>query len=122
MGTWAEGNFDNDGSLDYLAGLNHQLTTAIEEVLADQMRVRLDEDGEAILMPSVEILALLCERYNAAPPKETTVQQWRKKYLQVFDKQIDGLQPKADFKTRRRRVIDHTFEWLEGLARSYWQS
>jgi hypothetical protein len=120
MGDWGEENFANDGARDYLNVLTTRLIATISEVAADETRILLDEDGEGMLMPSVEILALLCERYNAKPPRQATVQQWHQKYLEVYDRTIDRFRVKPEFKTGRRKVIEQTFRWLESLAESYW--
>src|SRR5262245_13955235 len=98
MGTWSEENFGNDGARDYLAMLTAKLVATINEVFADPERTALDEDGETLLMPSVEVLALLCERYDVAPPRPATVRQWHQTYLAVYDGQIDNLRPKGDYK------------------------
>ena len=123
MGTFTADNFGNDGAQDYLAMQTAKLVATIKEVLADEERMRPDEDGETLLMPSVEILALLCERYGAAPPRPVTVRQWADKYLAVYDASIDRQRPRpsAEFKTGRRKAIDQTFRWLEGLAESHWE-
>ena len=125
MGTFAPddfGNFANEGAMDYLSMLTARLVATITEVCADEERLALDEDGETLLMPSVEILALLCERYGVAPPRPAKVRQWRDKYLAVYDASVDRLRPRPapEFKAGRRKVIDQTFRWLEGLAESHW--
>jgi hypothetical protein len=129
MGTWAEGNFDNDEAGEYVDELIEHFSENIEEILDDAERGGLDEtrlsiafvsEGEGRLMPSVELIALLAERYNAAPPKEETVHKWRERYLKVYDKQIDGLDPKSGYKEARRKTIEKTFEWLESLSRTSW--
>lgn len=120
MAAFSEENFGNDGAMDYLAMLTARLVATITEILANAERLELDEDGESMFMPSVEVLALLCERYNAKPPKPATVQKWHSKYLQVFDRGIDALKPKPEFKTKRRKVIENTFRWLESVAQTYW--
>jgi hypothetical protein len=120
METWGEGNFDNQGAKDYLNVLAARLVAAIKEVVADDERIQPDEDGETILMPSVELLALLCERYNVAPPKEKTIRQWGQQYLQVFDEAPDNCDRDSESKAKRRRMIERTFRWLEGLAESYY--
>jgi hypothetical protein len=61
----------------------------------------------------------LFERYDATPPKPATVRQWSQKYLKIYDRCIDDLNPDPHFKTARRKVIEHTFRWLEGLGESY---
>ena len=69
---------------------------------------------------AVEVLALLCERYDAAPPRLATVRGWHEKYLAAFD--AGKIKASASFKTARRKVIENTFRWLEGLAESYHES
>ncbi len=120
MGTFAADNFGNDGARDYLAGLTARLVATISEIMADESRLALDEDGETMLIPSVEILALLCERYDSHPPRPETVRQWAQKYLELFDRTIDSLHPKPGYKAARRKVIDKTFRWLESLAETSW--
>jgi hypothetical protein len=120
MGTCGEDNFANDGARGYLAMLTTQLVATINAVESNPARLALDEDGESMLMPSVEILALLCERAGAVPPKPALVRQWAKKYLALYDRTIDGSGPSEEYKTGRRTVIANTFHWLECLADSYW--
>lgn len=120
MGTLAEHNFGNEGAMEYLALQTAKLVATITEIMADPERLELDEDGESMLMPSVEILALLCERYGAMPPKPAVVRQWRQKYLDSYDRSIDKVTSDGKFKTARRKVIENTFRWLESLSESYW--
>ena len=70
-------------------------------------------------MPSIELLALLCERYNAAPPRPAVVRPWHEKYLKAYDRGIDKLKVTAEFKAGRRKAIEKTFRWLESLAESF---
>jgi hypothetical protein len=121
MGTFAEHNFGNDGATAYLSVLTSKLIATIKEVCADDGRLEADEDGETLLMPSVEVLALLCERYGATPPKAETARQWHQQYLAAFDATAGRLKLKADSKAARRKVIDNTFRWLEGLAEAHWE-
>ena len=114
-------NFDHDSARDYLKMLTTQLVATITAVVADDERLGLDEDGESLFMPSLEVLALLCERYNVAPPRLAMVRQWHEKYLKVYDRDIDSLGMTTAFKTGRRKVIEKTFRWLEGLAETYWE-
>src|SRR5213078_2312225 len=115
MGTWGVGNFDNDGAGDHVDMIIGQLEATIRDCLADEFKVMLDEDGESVLMPSVEILAVLCEYCKATPPTVEVIQGWQQRYLQVYDQQIDELvlDPKSGFKEQRRRVIVDTFNRLE---------
>ena len=119
---WGVGNFDNDGAMDFLSMQTMQLTATINAVASDDARIELDEDGETLFMPSVELLALLCERYNAEPPRPGTVRQWREKYLEAYDRGIDGLSPTDEFRVGRRKGVENTFHWLESLAESFWDA
>jgi hypothetical protein len=115
-------NFGTDGARDYLSMLSAKLVATVTEILRDEERIGLDEDGEAMFMPSVELLALLCERYGSTPPKPAKVAQWRDRYLQVFDETGEDYNPDPDFLDRRRKVIEKTFRWLMSLSESYWDS
>jgi hypothetical protein len=114
MGTWAAGNFDNDGALDYMGELMDLLTARVEESF--DAGAALDEEGEAILMPSIEVMALLSENCKTSPPDAKTVRKWKKKYLRIYDSEIDDLLPADDFKQERRKVIETTFDRLEKVA------
>lgn len=120
MAAFSEENFGNDGAVDYLSMLIVRLMATITEIVTSPDRLELDEDGESMFMPSIEVLALLCERYGGTPPKPATVRQWHNRYLQVYDRSIDDQDPTPEFKTSRRRVIENTFRWLEGLGESHW--
>ncbi len=119
---WTEENFGNDGARDYLAMLTAKLVATIREVMLDDERLEPDEDGESLLMPSIEVLALLCERYGAAPPRPTTIQQWHEKYLAAFDAGIEQMDPPPGFSEQRRKTIEKTFRWLESLSESYYET
>ena len=69
MGTWGAGNFASDAALDLIAHQVRRYITLINEIFADEDRFRLDEDAEGELMPSVEILILMCERCAGILPK-----------------------------------------------------
>lgn len=122
MGTWGEDNFANDGARDYLSMLSAKLVATVTEIYRDEERLALEEDGEAMFMPSVELLALLCERYASTPPKPSAVQQWRDKYLSVFDDGAESLNRDQEYLDARRKVIEKTFRWLLSLSESYWNN
>jgi len=120
MAAFSDENFGNDGAMDYLAMLTARLLATITEILTNPDRLEPDEDGESMFMPSVEVLALLCERYGAAPPRPATIKQWHARYLQAFDKGFDRMEGTDDFKAARRKVIENTFRWMESLSESHW--
>ena len=112
MGTLGHDNFATDGARDYLSMLAAKLVATVTEILRDDERLALDEDGEAMFMPSVELLALLCERYNATPPKASLVAQWSERYLEMFDRTVADYNPDPEFQAARRKTIETTFRWL----------
>jgi hypothetical protein len=112
MGTWGAGNFASDAALDFIAHQMRRYITLINEIFADEDRFRLDEDAEGELMPSVEILILLCERCAGILPKGLDVTAWKQRYLEMYDAQIDGLAPVPGHKEERRAVIERTFDRL----------
>jgi hypothetical protein len=116
-----EDNFGSADAREYLALRVAQLVANVSEVVASKHRIRPNEDGESMLMPSVELLALVCERYGAVPPRPETVRQWAEKYLRAFDRADDLAEPTPGFRVARRKVIEQTFRWLESLAESHWQ-
>jgi hypothetical protein len=117
MGTWNTGNFDCDGARDYLHdAFQKPLVERIESIMGDAVAVQLDEQGEDVLMPSIELLALLCEIYGCdggTLPEVATVRRWREEYLGGYDSYIDQLSPRPGYKEERRRVIEQTFARLE---------
>ena len=87
--------------------------TLINEIFADEeYRFLLDEDAEGELMPSVEILILLCEHCNGVLPEDLDVAAWKQRYLAMYDVQINGLDPVPGHKEERRAVIESTFDRL----------
>ncbi|HKB37169.1 MAG TPA: DUF4259 domain-containing protein [Gemmataceae bacterium] len=122
MGSWGDDNFANDGARDYLSMVTAKLVAQITEIFRDDERLGLDEDGEAMFMPSVELLALLCERYAATPPKPSAIQQWHDKYLRRYDETVESYNPDPAFQESRRKVIEQTFRCLLSLSESYWEN
>jgi hypothetical protein len=116
LGTWGEGNFENDDALDFIQEEVHRHVAAIEAIFADDWRFQLDTTGDAEgeLMPRVAILALLLEHCGAvfSPDTEPDVGAWKARYLEMYDDQIDGLEPGGDYKQQRRAVIADTFDTL----------
>jgi hypothetical protein len=112
MGTWGPGNFDSDASLDFINEEMDRHVRAIEAIMADPVRLRLDEDAEGELMPRVVLLTLLCEQCHGILAEGTDVASWKARYLAMYDDTIDALEPDEAYKTQRRAVIAETFDRL----------
>ena len=111
MGTWGPGNFSDDIALDWLGGLVDDLVADIEKGMTRPEAVC----GHA-LTAQLEVLALLCERLNAIPPKPDEIAAWRETYLQTWETEIDDYDPDPEYKAKRREVIDLTFDRLATVA------
>lgn len=120
MGTWDTGIFDNDEALDYVCELMDNLAGNINEFFETE-DPELGE-GEGKVVPSVAIIQLLSEHCGAAPPKTEQIEAWRKRYLHIYDEQIDGFEPEAAFKSARRETIARAFRNLETTAKKFWQN
>jgi hypothetical protein len=114
MTGWRPGNFEKDESLDFIQEEMDRHVAAIEAIFADCQRFQLDNTGDAEgeLMPRVAILALLCEHCGGLLDSTVAVGAWKARYLEMYDDQIDGLEPGGDYKLQRRAVIADTFDTL----------
>jgi hypothetical protein len=130
MGTWGPGNFDSDDAVDYLSGIVRGFVETVEQLFA-QGRAGLTDQGEGRLMPTVEMISVLCDWCQGGPPavrvvvppRPGMVRRWRQQYLQIYDEQIDGLLPPGgdSFGPERRAHIVRTFDRLEVLAMEGWE-
>ena len=112
MGTWAAGNFDNDNAGDYVYELVGGLVKQIESTVASESKMEPDRSSSVIMMCNVELVWVLCRHLNMTPPKAATVEEWKQKYLAVWEAYIDQLSPKAAYKQQRRAVLVQTFDQL----------
>src|SRR6476646_1436739 len=113
MGTWGAGNFDSDGAFDFIDEQIDRYITLVTEICADEeYRFRLDEDAEAELMPSIELLIFLCEHCGGVLPTGLDIAAWKQRYLAMYDADINYLEPSPEIKEERRAVIERTFDRL----------
>jgi len=115
MGTWGAGNFENDGAADYLIGVIEEFANRIENIL-EEGEANLDERGEEELVPNIAIISALCRELGASAPERESITEWKEKYLQIFDEQIEDFEPEEGYAEERRRVIEETFDELLELA------
>ena len=128
MGTWGPGNFDSDEAVDYVSGLVDGFVDTVEQLFA-QGRADLDDQGEGKLMPTVEVISVLCDWCRSGapairevtPPHPELIRRWKQQYLEIYDDQIDGLLPSEGFAEERRAHIVGTFDRLEVLAMEGWE-
>jgi hypothetical protein len=102
VGTWAAGNFDSDAALDLV---EHFAETVREEIAKPVDVGDLEE-----IMAAVSVLKVLVEHCHASAPDTEEIDSLRDAILEVYDEQIDGLEPHPDYKRDRRRTIVGTFD------------
>jgi hypothetical protein len=107
MGTWAEGNFDNDSALDFVSD--------IAKDVAGEMGPPEEVEDVDLVMSAVAVRKALVEHCHAPPPKRAEIESLKSAVLSIYDEQIDGLEPDPEYKVARRRVIAETFDQFLGL-------
>ncbi|HVT79286.1 MAG TPA: DUF4259 domain-containing protein [Phycisphaerae bacterium] len=102
MGTWAEGNFDNDTALDLVGDIAQSAT--------DEMTPPDAVEDVDLVMAAVAIRKVLVEHCNAPRPEPSQLKKLKAQVLAIYDEEIDGLEPEPQYKIARRKVIAQTFD------------
>ena len=118
MGTWGPGNLENDDALDELGTL---ITELLGRARSSTSR-EPDEYDHTTLFVELEI-ALALDAHGLLDgselPKTREVQALAQDYLAAWDRHIDALAPKPDFKTKRRAVIVATFDRFANVCATH---
>jgi hypothetical protein len=109
MGSWGPGVYENDHALDLSSIEVKRLAAQIEEVLASDPIAFDDIEGPLLY---VHMLSLLAQEHELPGLKRSTVEAWKKKYLDVFNATIDA--PEVGYVIQRRDVITREFDSLAG--------
>ncbi|MFF3561229.1 DUF4259 domain-containing protein [Streptomyces sp. NPDC002574] len=119
MGSWGAGNFDEDTAADHLGLLTGRLTAEVARAMeGDPSELEPDEYWGVAVPCNLELLHLLATRgwAGATLPGAATVRAWKARYLAVWDAAVDELEPGADYRVRRREVLERTFDGLAKVA------
>ncbi|MEU6018477.1 DUF4259 domain-containing protein [Streptomyces sp. NPDC047515] len=119
MGTWGSGNFDDDTAADHLSDITGRLVSQIEEAMADDPVGLEPDDYWGVAVPcNVELLCLIAEQHyvGATVPGAAVVQGWKKTFMDVWERTIDGLEPEPEYKEKRRTELIRTFDRLAALS------
>ena len=121
MGTFGPGNFDSDGSADYLSEVTGKIIADLTAAMEDPAELEPDEVGGVEVPCRIELLVLIAKQgwMGTELPAVKTVQQWRVKFMEVWERCIDGLDPKPDHKAKRREVLERTFEALLAASKEH---
>ncbi|MER7755416.1 DUF4259 domain-containing protein [Kitasatospora sp. NPDC097643] len=119
MGTWGSGNFESDTALDHLSIVVDRLVTEVAEAVAgDPVDIEPDQYWGVAVPCNLELLYALVRAGYAADdlPQAGVVEEWKKIYMAVWERTIDGLNPSPAFKEERRSVLNRTFDQLTGAT------
>ncbi len=117
MGVWGAGNFQQDYALDFVwREVQQPLLRQVEKVVADPACAEADDPESGPIMAAVELLAVLTEQVNAAPPSPEQVAHWQDTFLPAWDRTSGVVYFRADDVAARREVIIATFARLTALA------
>ncbi|MFI7278100.1 DUF4259 domain-containing protein [Streptomyces sp. NPDC049879] len=119
MGTWDSGNFDNDTAAEHLAMVIGRLVDEIVAAMAgDPVGIEPDEYGGVVVPCNAELLTVLARAgYGAgALPGRAVVEEWRRRFVEVWERTIDGLEPTPEYRAKRRAILDRTFDGLAEVA------
>jgi hypothetical protein len=128
MGTWAEGVYENDTAADYIYGVIDKMLEQIQQAIDDPVKLEPDEEDSQVLLCNIDLVAMLAAhvyrqvwftwgiRGPLLPSAEKAL-EWKAKYLAVWDRTIDGLDPDPEYKTGHRAQIVAAFDRLAELSR-----
>jgi Domain of unknown function (DUF4259) len=133
MGSFGVGNFDNDDALDVRNDFIKQILNCIRENLDDEHFGVEDCDrvvAYVVILNGIldrthcsesnpqdgELLSFLKTMGSGVGMSKSKVSEWRERVLEVFDAEIDGLQPASGYKSGRRLAIERAFSELETFA------
>lgn len=122
MGTWGSGNFESDAALDHLSAVVGRLVEEVAEAMAgDPVGIEPDEYWGVAVPCQLELLHVLAQAGHADGelPKAEVIEGWKETFMAVWERTIDGLEPKPEYKKKRREVLIRTFDQLAAAA---WQA
>jgi predicted ATPase with chaperone activity len=118
MGTWGAGNLESDTAAEYLLyEIMQPLETQILSVLEDTANAEADEDGDCTVV-AVDALAALCAHFGETTRiKKKKLGEVQHKFMKVWSKSMDDLEPVAGHKEARQAQIEAAFTRLLEHAR-----
>jgi hypothetical protein len=119
VGTWGAGNFDSDTAADHLSDVTGRLVSRIGEAMSGDPVALEPDDYDGVVVPcDIELLCLIAEQgyVGSKVPDAAVVEGWRKTFMDVWERTIDELEPKPEYKEGRRAELIRTFDRLAALA------
>jgi len=119
MSNWGPGNFDNKPAMDFAQQQVDQLSAALREGFEEEGMLGMHVESDDWMIQSLEIIHLLCSRYDLTPPQPVVLGGWREQFIECYDQQ-PGFGGQTRQRKQRREVILRTFDQLSRLAREQW--
>lgn len=119
MGTWGSGNFESDTALDHRSVVVDRLVTEVAEAMAgDPVELEPDEYWGVAVPCNLELLHVLAQAGYAGGdlPEAEVIEEWKKTFMAVWERTIDGLEPSPIFTEERRSALNRTFDQLADAA------
>ena len=115
---WGSANLESDKAVQYLrTKVMEPLESQILSVLKNDLHADADGDGCATMI-AVDALAAVCAHFGETTRmKKRKLKQIQKKYLEVWSRTIDELDPVEGHKTARQAHIQASFARLIGHAK-----
>ena len=107
MGTWGPGNLENDAALDMVGDV---LDLATKEIDAFRASDRAGVEDLEQVMACVVVHLALHQHCGMGGPERPAAEALRTKVLEIYDREIDGLDPDPEYKTQRRTVLADTLD------------
>jgi len=118
MARGGSGNFESDTAMHFVGSLLGELVAKVQDAVAEPSRLEPDEYYGEVVPCIVDVIATLHELTGCASiPRPEVVEDWRTKFMEVWEAHIDGLGASPQHKKARRAVLKKSFEWLERLSR-----
>jgi hypothetical protein len=118
MARGGSGNFSSDDAWHFLADHTDRLVAEAQQAIVNPSNLEPDEYYGEVVPCIVNVLAALHEMTRSAPiPRPEAVADWRTKFMEVWEANIDGLGGSPQHKKDRRAVLKKSFDRLERLAR-----
>jgi hypothetical protein len=105
MGTWGDGNLQNDGALDALATISEELFVRVIELLKHPNGYKYDCEEIGELFVRIEMIVALHKKgLISAPPQKIDLEPLFEEYLNNWEAYFERGAPR-----KRRKVIEKTF-------------
>lgn len=121
MSTWGAGNFESNASIETAQRLIDRMTAGVQQAFDVEGLLWLHVDRDDWLVQQVELIRLLCEHCDLTPPQPPRVEDWKNRFLAVYDDQLPGFGSGSPYRDDRRAVVVETFDALVTVSRRQWE-